>query len=308
MTATKEEGGNEVPGIVDGNPNTRWAAEGMPQTVIVDLEDVYSINEVGLTPYQNRAYQYKVETSLDGKDYTFVVDRTGNTDGASFLKDEFPTVNARYVKLTATGAHGYTGGWVSFHEFRIYGTKFELDKVTLKAASQTVLPEEHVSLSLTGVMTDKKEADLSNATVKFESSQPEVVSFSKDGKIIIADYVKDVRSFDVWATVVLDEKEVKSEAISITIHPTIEHTQQLLSNYENSKMVKGPLVPQLRNSLQQALHHKEKGHLDQEIHHLSNFIKHISNESLKEYVTPEAKDVLLQDVQKLILILKGEEN
>jgi alpha-L-rhamnosidase len=306
VTATKEEAGNEVLGIVDGNPTTRWSAEGMPQTVVVDLEDVYSINEVGLTPYQNRAYQYKVETSLDGKNYSLVVDRTANTEGKTLLKDEFATVNARYVRLTSTGAHNYTGGWVSFHELRIYGTKYELDKVTLNAAVNTVLPGEQVALSLTGTMTDQKEADLSNATIKFESNQPELVSFGGDGKMTIANYVNSVRSFDVWATVVLAGKEVKSEAISFTIHPTIEHTQQLLEDYEVSEKVRGPLVPQLKNSLEQALHHNQKGRLDQEIHHLREFLKHINNESLKEHVSQEEKDVLTRDVETLISLLEGK--
>ena len=134
VEASSEESGNEAEHIVDGDLNTRWAASGedYPQTVIVDLEEVYPIYKVGLTPYQDRAYQYKVETSVDGEDYTVVVDRTSNTEGGPLLVDEFPPVEARYVKLTVTGTN--SGGWASVREFRVYTPPIHVSDIKKRVA------------------------------------------------------------------------------------------------------------------------------------------------------------------------------
>ncbi len=72
-------------------------------------------------PYANRAYQYRIEVSNDGTTYIRVVDRSANTTGSATLTDSFTSVSARYVRLVVTGASGYTGGWSSFYEFRIFG-------------------------------------------------------------------------------------------------------------------------------------------------------------------------------------------
>ncbi|MGE5551175.1 MAG: discoidin domain-containing protein, partial [Bacteroidota bacterium] len=68
-----------------------------------------------------RAYKFKVEVSTNGTGYTQVVDRLNNTTGGAAIADTFAAVNARYVKLTVTGASGYTGTWVSILEFRVFG-------------------------------------------------------------------------------------------------------------------------------------------------------------------------------------------
>jgi hypothetical protein len=49
------------------------------------------------------AFQYKLETSLDGKTYRTVVDKTGNTAPNNVEFDEFAPTQCRYVRLTVTG-------------------------------------------------------------------------------------------------------------------------------------------------------------------------------------------------------------
>ena len=117
---SSEQSGNEASDLVDGNEDTRWAAQTFPEWVDVDLGSTMTINQTQVVPYNERAYQYRVEVSTDGITYTEVVDRTSNTTGGSLLVDNFMPVSARYVRITVTGASGYTGDWISLREFRIF--------------------------------------------------------------------------------------------------------------------------------------------------------------------------------------------
>ncbi|NJM16718.1 MAG: discoidin domain-containing protein [Bacteroidales bacterium] len=112
-------------GLIDGdyhatNANARWSADGMPQWVIIDYGAIKNIGGTRLYTYQNRAYRFKIEMSQDLTfDEPVVVDRLANTDGSQPISDDFAPVQARYVKITVTGASGYTGAWVSLIEFGI---------------------------------------------------------------------------------------------------------------------------------------------------------------------------------------------
>ena len=118
----------ENPGsaAVDGNTSTRWAASGYPQWIEVDLGSTKSISKTELVCFESRAYRFTVDvkTTSTGS-YTRIVDRSTNTtpgSATSPITNSFSPVNARYVRLTVTGASGYTGTWVSINEFRVFGT------------------------------------------------------------------------------------------------------------------------------------------------------------------------------------------
>lgn len=108
----------------DNNNYTRWAASGYPQWIEIDLGSVQKINKTELIGYENRAYQFKVDVKKESSgEYEMVVDRTANTTPATEaapLADQFAETEARYVRLTVTGAYNYTGTWVSITEFRIF--------------------------------------------------------------------------------------------------------------------------------------------------------------------------------------------
>lgn len=121
------ESANPGTSAVDGEETTRWSVAGAyPQWLEVDLGAVYDINATELVCYQDRAYQFTVDVKTTaGGAYTQVVDRTSNTQGGSAanpIRDDFTKVEARYVRITATGAHQYSGDWTSFREFRVFGT------------------------------------------------------------------------------------------------------------------------------------------------------------------------------------------
>jgi hypothetical protein len=124
-TASSNDG-NLPSNAVDGSTATRWSASGFPQWLEVDLGAVYSINRTELVSYQDRAYQFTVESKTTSTGtYTQIVNRNANTTpgtDASPITDNFGPVNARYVRLTVSGASGYTGPWSSIEEFRVFGT------------------------------------------------------------------------------------------------------------------------------------------------------------------------------------------
>ena len=83
----------------------------------------------------------------------------------------------------------------------------------------------------------------------------------------------------------------------ITSIPSME---KLVERYVTTGNIKGPLVPQLLNSLKQAEHHLNKGSKKQAAKHLQNFIKHLNNEAMKDKITEKARDVLYGDALTII--------
>jgi hypothetical protein len=125
ITATNEpQPENPATSAVDNSIYTRWSASGYPQSIEVDLGSVQNISKTAVICYENRAYQFKIEVrKSETENYTQVVDRTSNTNGgteAAPISDEFKPIDARFVKMTITGASVYTGTWISIIEFRIF--------------------------------------------------------------------------------------------------------------------------------------------------------------------------------------------
>jgi poly(beta-D-mannuronate) lyase len=110
---------------VDGDVATRWSAETFPQSLEVDLGSVRRVGRTEVVSFQDRAYRFVVEVKASAAgSYLRVVDRTQNTTPgtpASPITDTFPAVDARFVRITVTGASGYTGTWASLTELRVFG-------------------------------------------------------------------------------------------------------------------------------------------------------------------------------------------
>lgn len=104
----------------DLGDESRWGANEFPQWVIIDYGALKSIVGTRLWAYQDRAYKYKIELD-DNPEFTsaYVIDKTNNTSGSQPLCADFEAQEARYVRITVTGATGYTGTWVSLREFKI---------------------------------------------------------------------------------------------------------------------------------------------------------------------------------------------
>lgn len=87
-------------------------------------------------------------------------------------------------------------------------------------------------------------------------------------------------------------EQTKSVEFSLYRIPDIPYIRSLINQYEESQELQHPMGKQLYNSLGQAEHHLNKGHMDQAVKHMGEFIKHLNNETMSEKVTEEAKAVL----------------
>ena len=104
----------------DKNEETRWCATSadMPQWLQIDLKDVYNLESVYMFFEQKSDWNYKVETSLDGVEWTEY-----SNPGAQKIIDV--TINkqaqARYIRLTVESTTG--GAWASVWEMEVYVNK-----------------------------------------------------------------------------------------------------------------------------------------------------------------------------------------
>lgn len=124
VTASASQLGQPATLAADGDirDESRWSAQGYPQTISFDFQAEATLDAIEVLPFQNRAYRYLVESS-DGR---LLVDRTNNTTSASVLRDELRGTRARGVRVTVTGCSGSTcssQNWVSLREVRIFGTR-----------------------------------------------------------------------------------------------------------------------------------------------------------------------------------------
>lgn len=133
VKATETEVTTPEVNLTDNDPfdAARWSADGMPQTVEVDLGKDYDLSKINLYTYKKRAYQYVIEArSEDQEEYTEIVDRSENNDNTQPIEDNVD-VTARFIKLTVTGASDYTGDWVSLNELEVYGRESETENIYL---------------------------------------------------------------------------------------------------------------------------------------------------------------------------------
>jgi hypothetical protein len=117
-----EHAGHEPERIDDGDPTTRWVggAAVYPQWNEIDLQAAHDLDTVVIYPYMSRAYQFLLEGSLDGATYFTLSDKRDNVTGGDTIPVSFAPRSARFVRITVSGASGYTSGWTALDELEIY--------------------------------------------------------------------------------------------------------------------------------------------------------------------------------------------
>ena len=127
MEATASSTGSPAWDAFDGNAGTRWCATdaAVPQWLMIDLKAVYDLDAVKIIFEQESDWNYKVEVSLDGNEWSVYSD-----PDAQKLSDV--TINqqakARYVRLTVESTTG--GAWASVWEMELYGKLAEPEIAT----------------------------------------------------------------------------------------------------------------------------------------------------------------------------------
>jgi len=122
-TASSFQSGYPVSNGNDGSLSTRWSASSSsyPQWWRVDLGASHNLHTVvvdWLNP-TSRAYNYTIDVSADGTNYTTIVTATNRVSGKIYGNTTNSiSVTDRYVRVTVTGA---SGGNASFYECQVMG-------------------------------------------------------------------------------------------------------------------------------------------------------------------------------------------
>jgi beta-xylosidase len=123
----------------DDNNATMWKAADntSPQHLIVDLGSEKKIKRV-MTQFEFASYyyQYKLEYSLDGKNWNQYADNSKNRRAGSPMIDD-NNVTARYIKLTVLATEK-TGLYAAVWNIKVYGSLFNLPLQLQNTASNTV--------------------------------------------------------------------------------------------------------------------------------------------------------------------------
>ena len=115
--------GNTVDNGNDGDTSTRWCANdgNVNHWWKVDLGSNYDIAATQVMwEFDGQNYKYIVQVSSDNSSWQTIVDKKNNTSTSQIQQDTFPSVAARYVRITVTGLP--SGVWASFWEFNVFVT------------------------------------------------------------------------------------------------------------------------------------------------------------------------------------------
>lgn len=181
------DGNNDEEKLVDDNTSSRWSVTDFPQSATVDLEGDIKITQIEVTCYEDRAYQYIVEGALtEAGPFTTIVDRSDNSiPGTATLPiiNSVDSVEARYVRITVSGADVYTGAWVSLTELRVFGE----GERTYKEEEE----EEEEEEEITQLIISPNPASTDEVTIKAPEGYDTVSIFNTSGEKVIEAEITD---------------------------------------------------------------------------------------------------------------------
>ncbi len=130
VSSTNADLGSSPDVITDGNYNNYWdggsASKENPQSFTIDLDSAYFIDSMKAYPYTDgsRRYEYDIEVSVDGKEWTKVADRTEtHGEAIAFVGETYKfdsPVYGRFVRVNMY--HNTANPSVHMREFEVYGT------------------------------------------------------------------------------------------------------------------------------------------------------------------------------------------
>jgi hypothetical protein len=115
-------------GYFQGDPDSRWAGQPIPEWICFDLGATKIVKMTKLEFYNwhgGRIYEYSINVSIDNVSWNTVVSHS-NSSLAEWTTDEFDQVTARYVKIDYHGQN--QNNWAGLWEAQIWGdnlTTFE---------------------------------------------------------------------------------------------------------------------------------------------------------------------------------------
>lgn len=180
------DGGNVPENLVDGDTDSRWSVQAFPQSATVDLGGDITISQIEVISYEGRAYQFIVEGALteDGT-YSTIVDKSTNTAPgtvAAPIIGAVDGVEARFVRITVSGADVYTGPWVSLTELRVFG-EGEREDVSVSGVSMSVSNIELLEGETQQLTVAVSPANATNQSVSFSSSDASIALVDDSGLV-----------------------------------------------------------------------------------------------------------------------------
>ena len=181
IAASAERSGNEAVCVVDGDDTTVWTpGGGAAGHVIVDLEDVYTLDKMELYTHDWYGFAYKIEVSEDGTNYSLFYENTEES-GVQYtteIADPKEVISGRYVKITITKPSN--GQWIGLADLNIYEylekeSEIIVDKTALHAliaeveklaaADYTKESFEALQTALTAAKAEAAKEDATQETV-----------------------------------------------------------------------------------------------------------------------------------------------
>ena len=107
VTASDNEIGNVPVNILDGNLNTKWAAEGGGQWLQICLEEDAELEKIGIafTNGANRVYTFRIDVSVDGDKWETVFDGKSSGKTADIEYFNLKKVKAGYIRFVGQGSN-----------------------------------------------------------------------------------------------------------------------------------------------------------------------------------------------------------
>ncbi|MFC7621728.1 DNRLRE domain-containing protein [Microlunatus sp. GCM10028923] len=181
--------GNAPANTMDGDPATRWSAEGDGEWIGYDLGSDGPVDEITIAWYQGdrRASIFDIEVAA-ADETTWRPAFQGTSSGTSAEPERyaFPATTARYLRIVG---HGNTANaWNSITEVSIPGRTVEQPAVdpylaTVRVTAPPVLVGATATLGISGTMNDGSAADLSGTAVEYVSTAPAVATIDDSGLI-----------------------------------------------------------------------------------------------------------------------------
>lgn len=120
-TASSTQNGHPPFHAIDGSRESRWCADGdsYPQWLQFEFEQPHVLTEITIDwESRDRAYQYRVDGSADGKSWATLLDKTQNVDGKQGAESLSKQSAVKFVRITGVGSHA---GWCSLWEVKLKG-------------------------------------------------------------------------------------------------------------------------------------------------------------------------------------------
>ncbi len=111
----------------DGDPDSRWAGDSMPEWLQFDLGSAKQISLLKLSFYNwngGRTYKYSIQVSTDMNQWTEVLTNVSSSL-AEWTDDQFNNIKARYVKVVFISSN--QNGWAGLWEAEIWGPSSTTD-------------------------------------------------------------------------------------------------------------------------------------------------------------------------------------